>query len=149
MKKALFIIIALLVAGTANAQMTVGTKKEKIASAASGFTRLYASIHPNDTTYYMAVQSNNQYHGPVIVDLGYKDEALALLQSMYDYVPQENDSILYLNNPSNNTATFENILGAEQYFIYEENSTGRIYGYLMISTIKKFIKKLSEYGGKS
>lgn len=149
MKKTLLIIIALLIAGTANAQMTVGTKKEKIASADSGFTRLYASIHPNDTTYYMAVKSNNQYHGPIIVDLGYKDEALTLLRSMLDYVPQENDSVLYLNNPSNNTATFENILGAEQYFIYEENSTGRIYGYLMTSTIKRFIKKLSEYGGES
>lgn len=146
MKKALFIIIAFLIAGTANAQITVGTKNEKITSTTYG-THLYASIHPNDTTYYMAVLSNNQYHGPIRVDLGYKDEALALLQSMCDYVPQENDSILYLNNPSNNTATFENTLGI--YLIYEENSTGDICGNLMKSTIKRFIKKLSEYGGKS
>lgn len=146
MKKLIIIAASLLLSVCAFAQISVAFKSETVAKFQGNNYTLKASLSGADTTYYMALNSNNQFHGRIIVDLGYREQAIAILQSMLDYSDYSSGNIVNLNNPSNNTAILRRELGIETYHIFEEHGDGSIFCFLGKVMIKKFLPALKEYG---
>ena len=129
----------------AQAQISIGPRTETLSKVQAGLYSLNATISEADTTYYMSLNSNNKYEGAIIVELGYRDEAIVLLQSMLDYNDTKSKSLIKLNNPSENTAILQAVLGVPQYLIFKKNGA-RIYCYLTKDMIKKWIPKIKNFG---
>lgn len=145
MKKVLITTIIILSTQVAFAQISVGLKTETICKLQMGYYTLEANLTNADTTYFMSLNTNNRFH-TMIVQLGSKEEALVTMRSMYDYTDFKSKNVVKLNNPSNNTAVLTKVMGALNWYIYEEYATGNIYGYLARVHLEKFIEALEAYG---
>lgn len=146
MKKLIIIAALTLLSVCAFAQISIGPRTETLEKMQMGYYSLKAQISDADTTYYLSLNSNNKFEGQIIVLLGYRDEAIKLLESLDEYDDAGSNAIINLNNPSNNTAILKRIMGVKTYYIFKEHSTGAIYCYLSKPYIKKYISAMKKYG---
>ena len=148
MKKSIIAAAMMLLSVCALAQISIGARSEDIVKLNSGYHNLKAHISNTDTLYFLSLRSNNQFTGQIIIDLGYRDEAIVLLESLEDYDDDKSGSTIYFNNPSKNKAVLTRVFGSKQYMVYEEHGTGDIYCYLPKNYIRKYIEGLKAYGKK-
>lgn len=142
MKKTIVLLLMVCIFIPLQAQISV-TKRDVVCKTNFGYQNLIYSEKDSVGVFALSLKSNNEFHGNVIVGLGDKEKALTTLKSMYEYESKDGD-VIELNNPTNNSATYERVLGVWMYVIYAEHSD-KIYGYLAKRQIKKMIKALEEY----
>ena len=145
MKKSILFFLCFSFSIIASAQISVSKSAETICKSTGGKETLHRIVQDKDTTYFMLLYTYNQYAGFMSVKTGYKDETIALLKSMLEYVPNSKDEIINLNNEDRNYASYRNILGSEQFIIYgNKDAESRIGGYLQKKSIKKFLLALDK-----
>lgn len=142
MKKTFVLLLMVCIFIPLQAQISV-TKRKVVCKTNFGYQKLIYAEKDSIGAFALSLKSNNEFHGNVIVGLGDKKEALVTLKSMYEYDNKDGD-LIELNNPTNNNATYERVLGAWMFVIYAEHSD-KIYGYLAKSQIKKMIAALEEF----
>ena len=128
-----------------SAQITVieAPTEEVISNCAMGQQNLVRCVLNGDTTYAFRLCdkegfiSTNEY----MVKLGNYDQALALMQSMVDYKGKNKDVVM-LNNPSNNVAVVQKVMGTTMFFITD--AEGIRGGALSQEWIPTMIKKLKK-----
>lgn len=142
MKKIMTLLLMVCIFIPLQAQISV-VKRDIVCKTNFGNQNLVYAEKDSVGVFALSLKSNNEFHGNVIVGLGDKEKTLATLTSMYEYENQDGD-VIELNNPTNNNATYERVLGVWMFVIYAEHSND-IYGYLAKPQIKKMIKALKEY----
>ena len=142
MKKTIILLLMVCIFIPLQAQISV-TKRDVVCKTNFGNQKLIYAEKDSIGSFALSLASNNKYHGNVIVGLGDKEKALVTLKSMYEYENKDGD-VIELNNPTNNNATYERVLGTWMFVIYAEHSD-KIYGYLAKRQIKKMITALEEY----
>lgn len=102
MKKFTLVFIVLIAAFAASsiAQIKEGPKPEKIGSYRMGVLKLYKT---GDTFEVRGLVKQKTINEELIVSLGDKEQATAILQSMVDYKGKGGESVA-LNNPTENVA---------------------------------------------
>lgn len=139
----IMLICALISCSITKAQITVieAPSEEVICSCAMGQQNLIRCILNDDTTYAFQLCDKDGFirTNEYTVKLGNYNQALAIMQSMVDYKGKNKDVVL-LNNPSNNIAVVQKVLGQTMFFITDidairGNSVAQGY-------IKDMIKKL-------
>lgn len=133
----------------AYAQITVieAPTEEVISNCAMGQQNLIRCVFKGDTTYAFrfcdkdGFITTNEY----TVKLGKYDQALAIMQSMIDYKGKNKDVVM-LNNPSNNVAVVQKVMGSTMFFITD--SDGIRGGTLAQGWIPTMIKKLKKERGQ-
>ena len=142
MKKTIILLLMVCIFIPLQAQISV-TKRDVVCKTNFGNQKLIYAEKDSIGAFALSLASNNKYHGNVIVGLGDKEKALVTLKSMYEYENKDGD-VIELNNPTNNNATYERVLGTWMFVIYAEHSD-KIVGYLAKRQIKKMITALEEY----
>ena len=138
-------ICAMFCYDMARAQITVieAPKEDVISNCAMGQQNLIRCILNGDTTYAFRLcdkegfVSINEY----TVKLGNYNQALAIMQSLVDYKGKNKDVVM-LNNPSQNFAVVQKVMGSTMFFITDIN--GIRYGKLAQGWIPTMIKKLKK-----
>lgn len=139
MKKFTLVFIVLIAAFAASsiAQIKEGPKPEQIGSYRMGITKLYKA----GDTYEIKGQTKQFVDTRLIVNLGSKEQATEILQSMVDYKGESGTS-LDLNNPGMNVARWMgSMLGGWEIGITDMYATS-----IMVSKgeLKKMIKVITE-----
>lgn len=127
------------------AQITVfeAPAEEVVSNCAMGQQNLIRCVLAGDTTYAFKLCekegfiTTNEY----IVKLGHFDQAMAIMQSMVDYKGKNKDVVM-LNNPSNNIAVVQKVMGTTMFFITDAD--GIRGGSLSQGWIPTMIKKLKK-----
>jgi len=143
--KIIIAVCTMLCYNITNAQITVieAPTEEILSSCAMGQQNLIRCILNGDTTYAFRLCdkdgfiSTNEY----TVKLGNYDQALAIMQSMIDYKGKNKDVVM-LNNPSNNIAVVQKVMGSTMFFITDTyGSRGGTLAQGWIPTMLKKLKK--------
>lgn len=139
MKKFTLVFIVLIAAFAAQsiAQIKEGPKPEQIGSYRMGIIKLYKT----GDTYEIKGQTKQFVDTRLIVNLGSKEQATEILQSMVNYKGESGTS-LDLNNPGMNVARWMgSMLGG-----WEIGITGMYATSIMVSKgeLKKMIKVITE-----
>lgn len=139
MKKFTLVFIVLIAAFAASsiAQIKEGPKQEQIGSYRMGVIKLYKT----GDTYEIKGQTKQFVDTRLIVTLGSKEQATAILQSMVNYKGESGTS-LDLNNPGMNVARWMgSMLGGWEIGITDMYATS-----IMVSKgeLKKMIKVITE-----
>lgn len=139
MKKFTLVFIVLIAAFAASsiAQIKEGPKPEQIGSYRMGIIKLYKT----GDSYEIKGQTKQFVDTRLIVNLGSKEQATGILQSMVNYKGESGTS-LDLNNPGMNVARWMgSMLGG-----WEIGITGMYATSIMVSKgeLKKMIKVITE-----
>lgn len=140
MKKFTLVFIVLIAAFAASsiAQIKEGPKQEQIGSYRMGVLKLYKA---GDTFEVRGLVKQKTINEELIVSLGDKEQATAILQSMVDYKGKGGESVA-LNNPTENVARWMgSMLGG-----WEIGRTELYATSIMVSKgeLKKMIKVITE-----
>lgn len=140
MKKFTLVFIVLIAAFAASsiAQIKEGPKPEKIGSYRLGVLKLYKA---GNTFEVRGLVKQKTIQEELIVSLGDKEQATAILQSMVDYKGKGGESVA-LNNPTENVARWMgSMLGGWEIGITDMYATS-----IMVSKgeLKKMIKAITE-----
>lgn len=140
MKKFTLAFIVLIAAFAANSfsQIKESAKPEKIGSYRMGVLKLYKT---GDTFEVRGMVKQKSIHEELIVSIGDKEQATAILQSMADYKGESGKSVA-LNNPTDNVARWMgSMLGGWEIGITDMYATS-----IMVSKgeLKKMIKVITE-----
>ena len=139
MKRTILTATACIIMLAAGAQTLTKTKVLK--SADFGNQKITAAITDGDTIYAVLIATSNRYQKNIVCGLGHRDEALRLLNYLYEADLKKGD-ILELKNETNNIVT-KNPLGG--LLVYSE---GRQFsGQLRKPNIKSFIKAVRIFCG--
>ena len=143
--KIFFVVCALLCWNMADAQITVieAPAEEVVCNCAMGQQNLIRCVLNGDTTYAFRLCDKDGFitTNEYTVKLGHYDQALAILQSMIDYKGKNKDVVM-LNNPSNNIAVVQKVMGSTMFFITDAD--GIRGGTLAQGWIPTMIKKLKK-----
>ena len=120
MKRILFIVAAITIAATTSAQITAVASTKTVAMYDQKDTWLNMTIGADgDTTYAIRLRSTYAYSNTaevfagaqekshVLIDLGKREQAVAILRSMIDFNGADR-TLVTLNNPSENAAVYSN-----------------------------------------
>ena len=140
MKKFTLVFIVLIAAFAASsiAQIKEGPKPEQIGSYRMGVLKLYKAGNTFEVRGLVKQKTINE---ELIVSLGDKEQATAILQSMVDYKGGSGESVA-LNNPTENVARWMgSMLGGWEIGITDMYATS-----IMVSKgeLKKMIKVITE-----
>ena len=136
MKKLFTLFALILVSVAATAQIKQQEKSETIGSYRMGIIKLTK----NGDTFAIKGQTKQFVDTRLVVDLGNKEKAVAILQSMVDY-KGDNGKSVDLNNPGMNVARYlGSMLGGWEIGIHSMYATS-----IMVSKgeIKKMIKTIN------
>lgn len=95
-----FIVLIAAFAASSFSQIKESAKPEKIGSYRMGVLKLYKA---GNTFEVRGLIKQKTIHEELIVSLGGKEQAIAILQSMVDYKGGSGESVA-LNNPTDNVA---------------------------------------------
>ena len=143
MKKVLFLVLAMLAIGSADAQFQV-QEKQKLPevvwrSPLGGHVKLYAQEQSNGELYYLVgINTTNDYDDKLLLHLGNKDKAIATLTQLVNdlYVQGE---IYELADDRGEAFTLQ-CSAMNQYVIHKAGYAGR--GYV---TVGQFARMLSVF----
>lgn len=133
-----FIVLIAAFAASSFSQIKEGPKPEKIGSYRMGVLKLYKA---GDTFEVHGLVKQKTISQELIVSLGDKEQATAILQSMVDYKGESGISVA-LNNPSDNVARWTgSMMGGWEIGITSMYATS-----IMVSKgeLKKMIKVITE-----
>lgn len=133
-----FIVLIAAFAASSFSQIKEGPKPEKIGSYRMGVLKLYKA---GDTFEVRGLVKQKTIHEELIVSLGDKERATAILQSMVDYKGKGGESVA-LNNPTDNVARWMgSMMGG-----WEVGRTEMYAATIQMSKgeIKKMIKVITE-----
>lgn len=133
-----FIVLIAAFAAQSIAQIKEGPKPEKIGSYRMGVLKLYKT---GDTFEVRGLVKQKTINEELIVSLGDKEQATAILQSMVDYSGKGGESVA-LNNPTENVARWMgSMMGG-----WEVGRTEMYAATIMMSKgeIKKMLKVITE-----
>lgn len=141
MKKLISILVVVLIAVSAMAQVTSNTGRlETIKSFRLGVCKLVKADMEGVITYQITALSANVSSYTLTIPLGDEKAAVALLTSLAEYKPTKGE-VVNLNNVDGNTATYSKL-----------NGTWQIYGrgrtlYIVVSR-KELSTMAKVIGGK-
>lgn len=133
-----FIVLIAAFAASSFSQIKESAKPEKIGSYRMGVLKLYKT---GDTFEVRGLVKQKTISQELIVSLGGKEQATAILQSMVDYKGKGGESVA-LNNPTENVVRWMgSMLGGWEVGITELYATS-----IMVSKgeLKKMIKVIAE-----
>lgn len=133
-----FIVLIAAFAASSFSQIKEGPKPEKIGSYRLGVLKLYKA---GNTFEVRGLVKQKTIQEELIVSLGDKEQATAILQSMVDYKGKGGESVA-LNNPTENVARWMgSMLGGWEIGITDMYATS-----IMVSKgeLKKMIKAITE-----
>lgn len=143
MKRIILAITAVFLTFASYAQISVEGKTGSIVKLNMGQQSLDYVVMDNDTSYFMAVYTYAPYHSYINVSLGNYREAMTLLISLDKYDNVNSGESISFNNPSNNTAMLQRVMGSKQYYIHEDHNPA--IGQLPKSYLKRYIEELRKF----
>ena len=148
MKKIILSIAAMLTI-SASAQITTIASTKTVAMYDQKDTWLNMTIDANgDTTYAIRLRSTYAYSNTaeviagaqekshVLVDLGRREQAVAILQSMIDFKGDDR-TLVTLNNPSENVALYNNGIRGRGFTIADKWNVEK--EFVTIATLEKVL----------
>lgn len=148
MKKIILSIAAMLTI-SASAQITTIASTKTVAIYDQKDTWLNMTIDANgDTTYAIRLRSTYAYSNTaeviagaqekshVLVDLGKREQAIAILQSMIDFKGDDR-TLVTLNNPSENAALYSNGIRGRGFIIADRWNVEK--EFVKVSTLEKVL----------
>ena len=148
MKKIILSIAAMLTI-SASAQITTIASTKTVAMYDQKHTWLNMTIDANgDTTYAIRLRSTYAYSNTaeviagaqekshVLVDLGNRKQAIAILQSMIDFKGDDR-TLVTLNNPSENVALYNNGIRGRGFTIADKWNVEK--EFVTIATLEKVL----------
>jgi hypothetical protein len=148
MKKIILSIAAMLTI-SASAQITTIASTKTVAMYDQKDTWLNMTIDANgDTTYAIRLRSTYAYSNTaeviagaqekshVLVDLGKREQAIAILQSMIDFKGDDR-TLVTLNNPSENAALYSNGIHGRGFIIADRWNVEK--EFVKVSTLEKVL----------
>ena len=148
MKKIILSIAAMLTI-SASAQITTIASTKTVAMYDQKDTWLNMTIDANgDTTYAIRLRSTYAYSNTaeviagaqekshVLVDLGRREQAVAILQSMIDFKGDDR-TLVTLNNPSENVALYNNGIRGRGFTIADKWNVEK--EFVTIATLEKLL----------
>lgn len=148
MKKIILSIAAMLTI-SASAQITTIASTKTVAMYDQKDTWLNMTIDANgDTTYAIRLRSTYAYSNTaeviagaqekshVLVDLGKREQAIAILQSMIDFKGDDR-TLFTLNNPSENAALYSNGIRGRGFIIADRWNVEK--EFVKVSTLEKVL----------
>lgn len=148
MKKIILSIAAMLTI-SASAQITTIASTKTVAMYDQKDTWLNMTIDANgDTTYTIRLRSTYAYSNTaeviagaqekshVLVDLGKREQAIAILQSMIDFKGDDR-TLVTLNNPSENAALYSNGIRGRGFIIADRWNVEK--EFVKVSTLEKVL----------
>ena len=148
MKKIILSIAAMLTI-SASAQITTIASTKTVAMYDQKDTWLNMTIDANgDTTYAIRLRSTYAYSNTaeviagaqekshVLVDLGKREQAIAILQSMIDFKGDDR-TLVTLNNPSENAAFYSNGIRGRGFIIADRWNVEK--EFVKVSTLEKVL----------
>ena len=148
MKKIILSIAAMLTI-SASAQITTIASTKTVAMYDQKDTWLNMTIDANgDTTYAIRLRSTYAYSNTaeviagaqekshVLVDLGKREQAIAILQSMIDFKGDDR-TLVTLNNPSENVALYNNGIRGRGFTIADKWNVEK--EFVTIATLEKVL----------
>ena len=148
MKKIILSIAAMLTI-SASAQITTIASTKTVAMYDQKDTWLNMTIDANgDTTYAIRLRSTYAYSNTaeviagaqekshVLVDLGKREQAIAILQSMIDFKGDDR-TLVTLNNPSENAALYSNGIRGRGFIIADRWNVEK--EFVKVSTLEKVL----------
>ena len=148
MKKIILSIAAMLTI-SASAQITTIASTKTVAMYDQKDTWLNMTIDANgDTTYAIRLRSTYAYSNTaeviagaqekshVLVDLGKREQAIAILQSMIDFKGDDR-TLVTLNNPSENAALYSNGIRGRGFIIADRWNVEK--EFIKVSTLEKVL----------
>lgn len=148
MKKIILSIAAMLTI-SASAQITSIASTKTVAMYDQKDTWLNMTIDANgDTTYAIRLRSTYAYSNTaeviagaqekshVLVDLGKREQAIAILQSMIDFKGDDR-TLVTLNNPSENVALYSNGIRGRGFIIADRWNVEK--EFVKVSTLEKVL----------
>ena len=151
MKKIILSIAAMLTI-SASAQITTIASTKTVAMYDQKDTWLNMTIDANgDTTYAIRLRSTYAYSNTaeviagaqekshVLVDLGRREQAVAILQSMIDFKGDDR-TLVTLNNPSENVALYNNGIRGRGFTIADKWNVEK--EFVTITTLEKVLSDI-------
>ena len=151
MKKIILSIAAMLTI-SASAQITTIASTKTVAMYDQKDTWLNMTIDANgDTTYAIRLRSTYAYSNTaeviagaqekshVLVDLGKREQAIAILQSMIDFKGDDR-TLVTLNNPSENVALYNNGIRGRGFTIADKWNVEK--EFVTITTLEKVLSDI-------
>ena len=151
MKKIILSIAAMLTI-SASAQITTIASTKTVAMYDQKDTWLNMTIDANgDTTYAIRLRSTYAYSNTaeviagaqekshVLVDLGRREQAVAILQSMIDFKGDDR-TLVTLNNPSENVALYNNGIRGRGFTIADKWNVEK--EFVTIATLEKVLSDI-------
>lgn len=148
MKKIILSIAAMLTI-SASAQITTIASTKTVAMYDQKDTWLNMTIDANgDTTYAIRLRSTYAYSNTaeviagaqekshVLVDLGKREQAIAILQSMIDFKGDDR-TLVTLNNPSENAALYSNGIRGRGFIIADRWNVEK--EFVKVSTLEQVL----------
>lgn len=139
MKKVLFTLAIAFATFTASAQITTVASSKTIAMYDSKDVWLNMTIGADgDTTYAIRLRSTYAYNNTaevltgakekshVLVDLGKREQAVAILRSMIDFKGESN-TLVTLNNPSENAAVYSDGIMGKGFIVADRWNVEKIF----------------------
>lgn len=144
MKKILALLLALVVVGTAEAQvqMTRTSRPIVVCSGAFGWNDLVKFHEGGGINYYLSLSSDNRYDNRYYINLGSKRYAISTLTK---FVENFSASASYSAKDASGEPfriKGETSMGEKRYAIKKDGYAG--WAYLRIMDAKKFLKALKK-----
>ena len=147
--KKIILSIAVMLTISASAQITTIASTKTVAMYDQKDTWLNMTIDANgDTTYAIRLRSTYAYSNTaeviagaqekshVLVDLGKREQAIAILQSMIDFKGDDR-TLVTLNNPSENAALYSNGIRGRGFIIADRWNVEK--EFVKVSTLEKVL----------
>lgn len=136
MRRILLLFTVLMITLTASAQLTSKGKPTVLNSFRMGNCKLVEI----GETYRIESTVKENTSQKMIIELGNKEEAIKLIESLIEYKPEKGE-VVSLNNPTENTAEYKSLEGGWQFYIsgMKAHSSCASKGEL-----KKMLKSLKE-----
>ena len=150
--KKIILSIAVMLTISASAQITTIASTKTVAMYDQKDTWLNMTIDANgDTTYAIRLRSTYAYSNTaeviagaqekshVLVDLGNRKQAIAILQSMIDFKGDDR-TLVALNNPSENAALYNNGIRGRGFTIADKWNVEK--EFVTIATLEKVLSDI-------
>jgi len=147
--KKIILSIAVMLTISASAQITTIASTKTVAMYDQKDTWLNMTIDANgDTTYAIRLRSTYAYSNTaeviagaqekshVLVDLGKREQVIAILQSMIDFKGDDR-TLVTLNNPSENAALYSNGIRGRGFIIADRWNVEK--EFVKVSTLEKVL----------
>jgi len=147
--KKIILSITVMLTISASAQITTIASTKTVAMYDQKDTWLNMTIDANgDTTYAIRLRSTYAYANTaeviagaqekshVLVDLGKREQAVAILQSMIDFKGDDR-TLVTLNNPSENAALYSNGIRGRGFIIADKWNVEK--EFVKVSTLEKVL----------